>query len=98
MTVIGEELLERGHRVSMLLSASYPELERLRNESGFRIVDYVVRENDFYTIDHERAGHDIVGNALRMDPDEEFRNNIKGSYHLENKFSHYPKITLSMLP
>jgi hypothetical protein len=76
---IGKGLLERGHRVTILLSASYPELEEVRNESGFQVVDYAVVDPDFYTIDYSSSSTpDWVTNALEMDPIDELRNNVEG--------------------
>lgn len=75
---IGKGLLEHGHRVTILLSASYPELEHMRNESGFQVVDYAVIEPDFYTIDYSKSTTDWVSNAIGMDPVDEMRNNVEG--------------------
>jgi len=80
ISAIGSELLTNGHDVHIVLPASYPELDRVKVESGFSVVDYSVSERDFYTM--PPADSDWVDVALNSSPIEEFRTNIDGFIQL----------------
>lgn len=75
---IGKGLLERGHRVTILLSASYPGLEQVRNNSGFQVVDYSMTEPDFYMRDYSGSLADWVATSTKLDPMEDMRTNVEG--------------------
>jgi hypothetical protein len=71
---IGKGLLERGYRVTILLSASFPNLEQVRNESGFRVVDYKITHPDLFS----KISPNLV-NILNKNPVEAFRSTIAGT-------------------
>jgi hypothetical protein len=80
LTSIGAVLLERGHAVTMLVSESYPELEQIRNESGFRVVSYAVVDPDFYSWDLSNSTSDWLTDELTMEPLDEMRANAQGEW------------------
>jgi len=77
---IGNELLKNGHNVSVLLPASYPELDHV--ESGFGVVEYSVIEPDFYTMPPSESDSDWVDVALNSYPIDELRSNVDGFLQL----------------
>jgi len=78
ISAIGGELLTHGHHVHILLPASYPELDRMKAQSGFDVVEYAVKERDFYTMPPAADDADWIDVALNSSPLEELRTNVDG--------------------
>jgi len=79
ISAIGSELLTTGgHDMYIVLPASYSDLEHVRTESRFKVVEYAVKERDFYTMESSQSGDDWIDVALNLYPIDEFRYNIDG--------------------
>ena len=73
ITTIGKELLVNGHEVHILLPASSPDLGHVKDESGFTVVEYVVKEPDFFSMPQSESDDDWIDVVLKLDPIDEFR-------------------------
>jgi len=78
ITAIGNELQMNGHDVHILLPASYPDLDRVKVESGFGVIDYLVKERDIYSMPPSESDSDWIDVALNSHPMDEFRTNVDG--------------------
>jgi len=78
ISAIGTEVLTNGHNVYILLPASYPELERVKVESRFRVIEYSVKEPDVYSTSPSESDSDWIDVALNSYPIDEFRSNVDG--------------------
>jgi len=82
ISAIGNELLTDSYDVHLLLPASYPELDRVKVESGFTVIEYTVKERDIYSMSPSESDSDWIDVALNSYPIDEFRNNVDGFVQL----------------
>jgi len=82
ISAIGNELLMNGHDIYILLPASYPDLDGMKVESEFSVVEYSVTERDFYTMPPSESDGDWVDVALNSYPLDELRTNVDGFIQL----------------
>lgn len=81
ISAIGNELRTSGHGVYIVLPASYPDLNRIKVESKFTVLDYSVKERDFYSMSSSSSSEsnsDWIDVALQSYPIDEFRANVDG--------------------
>ena len=78
ISAIGTELMKSGHDVYILLPASYPDFDRVKVESKFTVIDYLVKDPDIYSMPPSESDGDWIDVALRSYPIEELRANIDG--------------------
>jgi len=78
IVAIGKELMTSGraHDVHILLPESYPGVDGVEDETGHGVIQYSVRERDFYSM--PASDSDWVDVALNSYPLDEFRANING--------------------
>jgi len=78
ISAIGNELLTNGHDVHVLLPASYPDLDKMKVETRFNVVEYSAKERDFYSMPPSESDSDWRDVALNSYPIDEFRANVDG--------------------
>jgi hypothetical protein len=73
--IFGKALVERGHRITILLSSNYPKLQQVRENNGFRVVAYPIIGVDYY----DRSGDsgvltvDVINEWSDMDTIDHIR-------------------------
>jgi len=78
ISAVGNELLTNGHEVHILLPVSYPELDKMKVESRLSVVQYSVKERDFYSMLPSEFDNDWIYVALNSSPLDELRSNVDG--------------------
>jgi len=76
ISAIGNELQVNGHEVHIVLPGSYPDLDRMKDQSRFTVIEYSVKERDIYSM--PPSDSEWVDVALNSYPLDEFRTNIDG--------------------
>lgn len=80
MMMIGRGLMSRGHTIHLILPPSLPKVDKFRAEAGVEVLEYHVREPDWYQIMDKSSDNveTMLDEVLQMTPIQDFRENIEG--------------------
>lgn len=83
ISFIGKQLLTNGHNVHILLPGSYPDLDLLKSQRLFYVIEYAVKKRDLHMFpSNAQSQLDWIDVALHSYPIDEFRANIDGFIQL----------------
>ena len=75
---IGDELIQNGHTVHIMLSESFPKIDKFRQNGGrMKLLEFRMKYPDFYAMDGSH-GDPLTDEIINMPPMLDFRSNIAG--------------------
>ena len=77
LVAIGDGLFLHGHEVFMLLSTSYPELDKVKGQGGIKVITYEAKDTDIWGMPEDDA-EEMWQLMLDITPIQDFRQNTEG--------------------
>lgn len=80
MMHVARGLMTKGHSIHLILPPSLPKIDKYRNEPGLTLIEYKVKDRDWYGFmsESEENAETMLDEVLKMTVIQDFRINVEG--------------------